>query len=258
MTQDNAATVLRKARDLAEAGTNAAVVTVVRGQGLGAKILVTSDSSEGTLGEGQIDQAAQAVARERLAAGSSGLASLSDEIDAFIDIHRPRPLLAIIGAVHVAQAIQSFGQSLGFRTVVADAREALANRDRFPTADQLIVAWPDDAIAQLSIEASSSIVILTHDPKFDEPAINAALATNAGYIGAIGSRKTSAERRERLLSAGVDAEQVDRIHAPIGLDIGGRSPEEMAISILGEIIAERNGRSGGSLRASAGRIRAGE
>ena len=258
MTQDNAANVLRKARDLAEAGTTTAVVTVVRGPGLGAKLLITDNATEGTLGEISLDRAAIDIARERLPGGGSGLVSLPDEIDVFIDIHRPRPILAIIGAVHVAQAIQSFGQSLGFRTVVADARESLANRDRFPAADQLIVAWPDDAIAQLAIDPSSSIVILTHDPKFDEPAINAALATDAGYIGAIGSRKTSAERRERLLSAGVNAEQVDRIHAPIGLDIGGRSPEEMAISILGEIIAERNGRSGGSLRASAGRIRTGE
>jgi xanthine dehydrogenase accessory factor len=142
--------------------------------------------------------------------------------------------------------------------VVADARETLANRDRFPTVDKVIVAWPDDAIAQVPVSASSSIVILTHDPKFDEPAILAALATDAGYIGAIGSRKTSAERRDRLIASGIGEDQIARIHAPIGLDIGGRSPEEMSLSILGEIIAERNGRSGGSLRSARGRIRAGE
>ena len=258
MSTESAPDFLREARNLAESGTDAAVVTVVRGPALGEKMLVTADADRGTLGDSSLDEAAVAVARERLQDGNSGLVSLGSDTDAFIDIQRPRPLLVLIGAVHVAQALLPFAQPLGFRTVVADARETLANRDRFPNVDELIVAWPDEAMSQLTITPSSSIVILTHDPKFDEPAINAALSTPAGYIGAIGSRKTSAERRVRLQESGISAGQIDRIHAPIGLDIGGRSPEEMAISILGEIIAERYGRSGGSLRSASGRIRAGE
>ncbi len=258
MSQEADGDLLRRARSLAETGTPAAVVTIVRGDEAGRKILVTGSAVEGSLGDEALDATAVEVARPRLEDGSSGLAALTDSIDAFVDIHRPRPLLVLIGAVHVAQVLLTFAQPLGFRTVVADARESLANRDRFPTVDQLLVAWPDDAIARLPVVSSTAIVILTHDPKFDEPAITGALASPAGYIGAIGSRKTSAERRERLQEAGVPEDQVNRVHAPIGLDIGGRSPEEMAISILGEIIAERNGRSGGSLRAGSGRIRAGE
>jgi xanthine dehydrogenase accessory factor len=220
--------------------------------------MVTTSEVEGTLGDDALNAAAVEIARARLEDGTSGLAALTNSTDAFIDVHRPRPLLVLIGAVHVAQVLLTFAKPLGFRTVVADARESLANRDRFPTVDRILVAWPDDAIAQLPISTSTAIVILTHDPKFDEPAIAGALASPAGYIGAIGSRKTSAERRERLQQAGVPEHQIARVHAPIGLDIGGRSPEEMAISILAEIIAERNGRSGGSLRSGSGRIRAGE
>ncbi len=258
MSFENTSDFLRRARELAESGTAAAVVTVVRGEDIGEKLLVTEHSVDGSLGDGGLDSTATAIARDRLLDGKSGLAPLGDNVDAFIDVLQPRPLLVLIGAVHVAQVLLTFAQPLGFRTVVADARETLANRDRFPEVDRLLVAWPDDAIAQLPVDRTSAIVILTHDPKFDEPAITAALASNAGYIGAIGSRKTSAERRQRLTEAGVSQDQLERIHAPIGLDIGGRSPEEMAISILGEIIAERNGRSGGSLRSGTGRIRAGE
>ena len=146
---------------------------------------------------------------------------------------------------------------LGFTIVVADARATLATRERFPTVDKLLVAWPDDAYAQLPISPSTAIVILTHDPKFDEPAILGAMRTSAGYIGAVGSRKTNVDRRQRLLDAGATDADLNRLYGPIGLNIGGSSPEEMAISILGEIIAVRNGRSGGSLKAASGGIRGG-
>jgi xanthine dehydrogenase accessory factor len=139
--------------------------------------------------------------------------------------------------------------------VVVDARQTLATRERFPEVDDLIVAWPDEAYPRLPITPSSAIVILTHDPKFDEPAILGALGTDAGYIGAVGSRKTNVDRRERLLEAGATDEQIDRVHGPIGLDIGGNTPEEMAVSILAEIIAVRNDRTGGSLRRATGSIR---
>jgi xanthine dehydrogenase accessory factor len=181
---------------------------------------------------------------------------LSESIDAFVDVYLLPPLMLLIGAVHVAQAVATFAGPLGFRIVVVDARAALATRERFPMADELIVAWPDEAYAQLPITDTSAIVILTHDPKFDEPAILGALKTDAGYIGAVGSRKTNVDRRKRLLEAGVSEEDMERVHGPIGLNIGGRSPEEMAISILAEVIAVRNDRPGGMLRSATGTIRA--
>ena len=256
MSMPNTAALLRKARASAEGGTPAVVVTVVRGEGLGEKVLVTADAVEGSLGDEALDEAAVAVGRAALDGGSSGLQPLTSDVDVFIDVFQVRPLLLLIGAVHVAQALVKLAEPLGFRIVVADARESLATHDRFPTVDDLLVAWPDDAYEKFEITSSTAIVILTHDPKFDEPAILGALKTKAGYIGAVGSRKTNADRRVRLREAGATDEEIDRLHGPIGLDIGGRSPEEMAISILAEIIAVRNGRSGGSLRSAAGNIRA--
>jgi xanthine dehydrogenase accessory factor len=197
------------------------------------------------------------LAARSLSEGHTGLLPLVEDVDVFVDLYALPPLLVIIGAVHVAQAIVPFAERLGFRIVVADARGTLATRERFPTIDELLVAWPDEAYARLPISPTTAIVILTHDPKFDEPAILGALQTSAGYIGAVGSRKTNVDRRQRLLDAGASDADLDRIHGPIGLNIGGSSPEEMAISILGEIIAVRNGRAGGSLKAAEGGIRGG-
>ena len=135
------------------------------------------------------------------------------------------------------------------------AREKLATRERFPDADRIVVSWPDEALADLDVRPNWCIAILTHDPKFDEPAILGALETPARYIGAIGSRKTNVDRRRRLTEAGLSPEDLARVRGPIGLDIGASTPEEMAIAILGEIIAARNGRSGGALTAASGRIR---
>jgi xanthine dehydrogenase accessory factor len=133
-------------------------------------------------------------------------------------------------------------KTLEFRVTVADPRRRFANRDRFPDADQILVMWPDQALAHLTVDSRTAIAILTHDPKIDEPALTAALKTKAFYIGAIGSRSTHNERFTRLARLGVTAEQLNRVHGPIGLDIGGRSPEEMALSILAEIVAVRYGR----------------
>jgi len=247
---------LLRARELVARGIPVAVVTVVRGDSLGAKLLVTSASVEGTLGSAALDELAGNEAQRALTMGSSGVVTLTEDVDVFFDVFSLPPLMVVIGAVHVAQAVVTYAQPLGFRIAIVDAREALATRDRFPTADDLLVAWPDEAYARLPIATTSAIVILTHDPKFDEPAILGALETNAGYIGAVGSRKTNDERRERLFASGATPEQLTRVHGPIGLDIGGKSPEEMAISILAEIIAVRNGRGGVSLRTATGSIRA--
>lgn len=257
MSESSGTSLLQKARESVAAGMPAVVVTIVRGENSGAKLLWTSGGREGTLGGSELDDFAADLAARALAEGSTGLQTLVEGIDVFVDLYALPPLLVIIGAVHVAQAIVPFAERLGFTIVVADARATLATRERFPTVDKLLVAWPDDAYAQLPISPSTAIVILTHDPKFDEPAILGAMRTSAGYIGAVGSRKTNVDRRQRLLDAGATDADLNRLYGPIGLNIGGSSPEEMAISILGEIIAVRNGRSGGSLKAASGGIRGG-
>ncbi len=254
---DGGANLLLEARRSVERGVPAALVTVVRGGEPGRKLLVAGETVTGSLGSSDMDAAAAGAARDALRTEVSGLVALTDEVDAFVDVFPLPPLLVIIGAVHVAQALVPFAERLGFHIAVVDARASLATRERFPTVSDLIVAWPDEAYERLPITRTTSIVILTHDPKFDEPAIVGALKTEAGYIGAVGSRKTNADRRVRLQESGVTDEDLERLHGPIGLDIGGSSPEEMAISILGEIIAMRNGRSGGSLKRSKGNIRAG-
>lgn len=260
MTDDpgsNAATYLLRAHRAVGEGMPAVIITVVLGEAIGAKVLVISGEIEGSLGSTEWDQRALALASDALSSEQGGLVALDSETDVFVDVFPLPSLLVIIGAVHVAQALVRLAQPLGFRIAVADARAALATPERFPTVDDLIVAWPDEAFGQLPITRTSAIVILTHDPKFDEPAILGALQTEAGYIGAVGSRKTNLERRERLREAGATDEQIDRVHGPIGLNIGGRTPEEMAISILAEIIAVRNGRPGGFLNQASGSIRAG-
>ena len=159
----------------------------------------------------------------------------------------PPPTLLIFGAVHVAQPLSRFAKALGFDVIVSDARAKLATTERFPDADRIIQGWPDETLEQVEILPNTYVAILSHDPKFDEPALVGTLSTPAAYIGAIGSRSTNEDRRRRLAAAGMSPEQVARMRAPIGLDIGAATPEEMAISILGEIIALRRGRSGGSL-----------
>lgn len=162
--------------------------------------------------------------------------------------------LVIFGAVHAAQPLSRYAQDLGFEVVVVDARRALATRARFPNVENILTLWPDAAYEQLTITESTWIAILSHDPKFDEPAILGALNTDAAYIGTVGSRKTNEDRRDRLRANGVSEEQLQRLHGPIGLNIGGKTPEEMAISILAEMIAIKNGRDGGMLRSAAGSI----
>ncbi len=160
----------------------------------------------------------------------------------------PRPAeLVIFGGAHVAIPLSRFAQDLGFRVTVVDARSKFADKDRFPAAAQVIHAWPDDALEQMAIDRSSYLVVLTHDPKFDDPTIRAALKKNARYIGAIGSRKTHAERVERLVAAGMSRTDLERVHAPIGLDLGAKTAEETALAILAEMVAVRHQRRGGAM-----------
>jgi len=166
-------------------------------------------------------------------------ASSEEPIDVFIEVYAPSPHLILFGGDHIAIPLTHYAKELGFRVTIVDARSRFANRERFPEADEIIVAWPDKAFAQLHVDQSTYIAILSHDPKLDEPATRGALETDARYIGAIGARKTHADRRARLAREGFSEAQVDRIHGPIGLDLGGKTPPEIALAIIAEIVATR-------------------
>lgn len=255
----NTAAVFAATRRAIDESKPVAVVTIVTGERAGAKLAVLPDEVVGTLGYRGLDEIAIPEARRLLDDERSLTQTFEfdgESIELFIESFPPPPTLLIFGAVHVAQALATFGQQLGFRVIVTDARAKLLTHERFPTADQLIQGWPEDAIAQVAIDRNTYVAILTHDPKFDEPALMGTLSTDARYIGAVGSRKTSADRRVRLTEAGATEEQMARIRGPIGLNIGASTPEEMAISILAEIIAVRHGRDALPLTDATGNIRA--
>jgi xanthine dehydrogenase accessory factor len=172
--------------------------------------------------------------------------------DMFIEPFRRPAHLIIIGAIHIAIPLHRLAKLMGYRVTIVDARAKFASKERFPEADELIVAWPDEAMARLSIDNSSYVVILTHDPKFDLPALRSVLGKQAGYVGAIGSRKTNQNRFDALRAEGFTEEQLARVHGPIGLDLGGRGAEETALGILAEITATRFGGTGAAMREARG------
>ncbi len=229
--------------------------TVVSGEPLGRTLLVYEDGrTVGSLGSPELDAAVCADAESFFQSGEAGIRTYrlpdGSEVEVYLEAHLPPRHLVVVGAVHIAIPLVAMAKELGYRTTVIDAREFFATRERFPHADQLIVAWPDEALANIKITPQTDIVILAHDEKFEDPALHVALRSRAGYIGAIGSRKTSQQRLERLRRAGFSDEELARIHAPIGIDIGAKTPAEIAVSILAEIIAVRRGRSGQPLRAA--------
>jgi len=235
--------LLDEIRQAIEAEDPIAVVTVVRGEPLGKKIVVYEDGRvSGSLGSAPLDEAAIAAGHEHLSNDEPGLSRFTDEVEAFVDVFARPPHLVLVGAVHTAIALGHIGKLLGFHVTVVDARERFATRERFPHVDEIVVAWPDEALDKIRIDSRTYIAILTHDPKFDEPALKAALARPARYVGAIGSRKTSQDRVVRLKEQGLTDEQIARIKAPIGLNIGARTPEEIALSIAAEIISVRRSR----------------
>jgi xanthine dehydrogenase accessory factor len=170
----------------------------------------------------------------------SNLGQSDKEIEIFFDVNRPAPRLILVGGTHIAADLAYLAVRLGFRIYVVDPRTAFATPARFPDVTALIHQWPDEALAGLHLTADTYVAVLTHDPKLDDPALLTALPSAASYVGALGSRKTHAQRVERLLAAGLAPPQIARIHAPIGLDLGGGSPAEIAVSILAEIVAVRN------------------
>jgi xanthine dehydrogenase accessory factor len=195
------------------------------------------------------------VGDELLRSGHSAVVQL-DGRAVFADVYAPPPRLLVFGAVDTADALCAAAKALGWRTIVADPRTRFATPDRLPSADEIVGAWPEEALARVQPDHSTAVVVLTHDDKFDIPALKGALETEAFYVGALGSRRNQARRRERLLEAGVPEDALDRISGPCGLDIGAATPTETALSILAEILAVRVGRAGGSLKEAAGRIHA--
>ena len=181
---------------------------------------------------------------------------LDDEGREFVEEYGPPPLLLVFGAVDTAEALCKAAKQLGWRTIVADARSKFATAERIPSADELLVEWPDEVLARAEPDPWTAVVVLTHEDRFDIPALAGALRSDAFYVGALGARKNQERRRERLLEEGLSEEEIDRIAGPVGLDIGAETPAETAVSILAEILAVRAGRSGGSLKRSKGRIHA--
>jgi xanthine dehydrogenase accessory factor len=251
-------------RDALRAEEPVGLATVTAGPHLGAKLLVRpGEAALGTLGDPELDRV---VGRDALGELESGLTSMrhygehgearEDTVSVFIESFAPPPRMVIFGAVDFTRALASVAKVLGYRVVVCDARTVFATRQRFPMADEVVNDWPNRYLEQVgaTLGPRDAVCVLTHDSKFDVPAIVGSLATKVGYLGAMGSRKTHGQRTARLRDAGVTDEQLTRIHAPIGLDIGARTPEETAVSICAEIIGTRTGRAGTALRDGDGPI----
>lgn len=213
-------------------------ITVVRGpeELLGCEVLIREDGAvAGSLG-GEWNKAAVHLAKDALARGESRLATLTEGMEVFVELILPPPTLIAVGGVHITVALMSLAKTLGYRTVVVDPRSAFGNEERFPNVDQLIPLWPQDAFQQIPITRSTAIAMLTHDPKLDDPALKVALPSPAFYVGALGSKTTQAKRRQRLLADGLTEEQLNRLHGPIGLEIGAQTPEEIALAIMSEVV----------------------
>ena len=247
------------------------LATVIAGPQTGAWLLVSPESAPiGSLGNAELDRVVLRDTLGELEAGTTGVrhygaagqTTPEDLVDTpmvqiFVESFAPPPQMWIFGAVDFTAALARVAKVLGYRVTVCDAREVFATRRRFPMADNVVVAWPDTLFTAegKNLTARDAVCILTHDAKFDVPAVKGALATRAGYIGVMGSRKTHAKRLERLHEAGVtDTSQLERLMSPVGLDLGARTPEETAISICAEIIARRTGRNAPSLKDSSGPI----
>jgi xanthine dehydrogenase accessory factor len=229
----------------------AALVTAIKGDHVGEKLLVRTDgSTEGTLGDPDLDAQGRADADELMWKEASEVRG-----DLFIDVTHPDPRIVIFGAVEYAAHLCSLARVAGWRPYVVDPRQRFATKERFPDAIEVVAGWPDKAFEQLgAIDRATYLVVLTHDPKLDDAALLMALGSEAPYIGAMGSTRAQKERRERLMAAGVGEDELARISAPVGLDLGATAARETAVSIMAEAVAVRHGRSGGRLSEAKGRI----
>jgi xanthine dehydrogenase accessory factor len=257
-------TIYETLRDLLRDQQPVALATVVDGPHLGAKLLVRPGADPvGTLGNDDLDRVVARDALGELEAGLTGTRhygargeAREEAVSVFIESFVLPPRMIIFGAVDFTAALAKIAKVLGYRVTVCDARAVFATVQRFPMADEVVNDWPDRYLAKVGDELGprDAVCVLTHDHKFDVPAIAGAVATNVGYLGAMGSRRTHGSRIERLREAGVTEAEIARVMSPVGLDIGARTPEETAVSICAEIIAIRTGRLAGSLRDTEGPI----
>ncbi len=239
-----------------------AVATVTGGPAhLGGRMVVWPHRRSGTLGSARLDDAVTDDARGLLDHGSTTVLRLGpdgerrrDELEVLVESYAPAPRMLVFGAIDFAAAVARIGSFLGYHVTVCDARAVFATRRRFPEADEVVVEWPHRYLERTAVDARTVICVLTHDPKFDVPLVEAALRTPAAYIGAMGSRRTHNDRLARLRERGVPEQALSRLSAPIGLDLGARTPEETAVSIAAEIVAARWGGSGRQLRTVDGPI----
>jgi xanthine dehydrogenase accessory factor len=243
------APLIERLLQVAERGDRAIVLTVLEGPDAGAGMLVTEDGERVGDAPEEVAERAPQLIRE----GRSGIVEIAGR-DVFADVYGPPPRLLIYGAVDTAEALCRVAQQIGWRPIVADARARFATSERLPSAEEIVVAWPEEALAHVRPDHATAVVVLTHDDKFDVPMISGALETDAFYVGALGSRRNQERRRKRLLEAGVDEAAIERVSGPCGLDVGAQTPAETAVSILAEILAVRAGREGGRLREATTRI----
>lgn len=262
--------VYGRLRDAIRHARPVALATVIDGPHIGSVLLVAPDTDPvGTLGDPELDRIVARDALGELEAGRTGVRHYGPQgqstpedlldtptVSVFVEAFAPPPQMWIFGAVDFTAALARVGKVLGYRVTVCDAREIFATARRFPMADEVVVSWPGPLFSERghTLGPRDAVCILTHDPKFDVPAVMGAVSTRVGYIGVMGSRRTHERRLERLREAGITDEQLGRLLSPIGLDLGSRTPEETAISICAEIIARRTGRHATSLRDADGPI----
>lgn len=244
-------------------GLPVAVATILEGPMAGGKLLVTQEEVVGLAGNEDLERAMAQTARGMLDLGQTGIRRYGaqgerrmEDVAVFIQSFVPQPQMYVFGAIDFASAVARIGKFVGYRVTVCDARAVFATRDRFPYADEVVVAWPHRFLEKAEVDKRTVICVLTHDPKFDVPVLLKALQTEAAYIGAMGSRRTHNDRHARLKESGVTDEQLARISSPVGLDIGARTPEETAVAITAEIVALRTGHRGGRLSGRSGPIHA--
>jgi xanthine dehydrogenase accessory factor len=250
--------------DDVKAGRPVAVATLISGvdaDRLGRRLVVRPESVEGTLGSARLDDAVRDDARGLLQQGRTAVLHYGvdgerrpDDIAVFVASYAPRPRMIVFGAIDFAASVARIGSFLGYRVTVCDARSTFATAKRFPEADEVVVAWPHRYLAETEVDEHTVVCVLTHDPKFDVPLLEVALRLPLAYVGAMGSRRTNDDRLLRLKELGFTDAELARLHAPIGLDTGARTPEETAVAIAAEIITSRWGGSGAHLRDATGPI----
>jgi xanthine dehydrogenase accessory factor len=252
---DRSRDATRRALEAQVADLPHAMARVIGGPSGGGTLYVDPQERVGTLGDEELDVAVERAARSLVAEGRSESRTFAGGVEVHIAVLADPSTMVILGAIDYSVAVASLARTAGYEITIADPRTAFLASDRFSAVADTVSAWPQDVLAGMTLGPRDAVLVFTHDPKLDIPGVQAALQSGAGYVGALGSRRTTAERHRRLRELGVTEEALDRLHAPCGLDIGAGRPEEVALAILAEIVAVRSGRGGGRLRDTDGPIR---